>query len=71
MSLNTVFTDHRCTYIVSTGGDGGHESKYSVYRSSLLYLHSGHRGRDGGHECFTNTVFKDHRCTLHSVVVRT
>ena len=38
MSLNTVFPDHRCTYIVSTGRDGGHESKYSVSRSSL-YLH--------------------------------
>ena len=24
MSLNTVFKDHRCTYIVSTGRDGGH-----------------------------------------------
>ena len=38
MSLNTVFPDHRCTYIGSTGGDGGQESKYSVSRSSL-YLH--------------------------------
>ena len=42
MSLNTVFPDHRCTYIVSTGRDGGHESKYSVSRSSL-YLHSVYR----------------------------
>ena len=35
MSLNTVFKDHHSTYIVSTGRDGGHESKYSVSRSSL------------------------------------
>ena len=42
MSLNTVFKDHRCTYIMSTCGDGGHESKYSVSRSSL-YLHSVYR----------------------------
>ena len=39
MSLNTVFKDHHCTYIRSRGRDGGHESKYSVSRSSL-YLHS-------------------------------
>ena len=48
MSLNTVFPDYRCTYIVSTGRDGGHESKYSVSRSSLTYIVS--TGRDGGHE---------------------
>ena len=39
MSLNTVFPDHHCTFIVSTGRDDGHESKYSVSRSSL-YLPS-------------------------------
>ena len=42
MSLNTVFPDHHCTYIGSRGRDGGHESKYSVSRSSL-YLHSVYR----------------------------
>ena len=42
MSLNTVFKDHQYTYIVSTGRDGGYESKYSVSRSPL-YLHSVYR----------------------------
>ena len=42
LSLNTVFPDHHCTYIGSTGRDGGHESKYSV-SSSSLYLHSVYR----------------------------
>ena len=42
MGLNTVFPDHHCTYIGSTGRDGGHVSKYSVSRSSM-YLHSVYR----------------------------
>ena len=48
MSLNTVFKDHRCTYIMSTCGDGGHESKYSVSDHHCTYIVS--TGRDGGHE---------------------
>ena len=48
MRLNTVFPDPRCTYIVSTGRDGGHESKYSVSDHHCTYIVS--TGRDGGHE---------------------
>ena len=45
MSLNTVFPDHHCTYIGSTGRDGGHESKYSVSDHHCSYIVS--TGRDG------------------------
>ena len=64
MSLNTVFPDHHCTYIVSTVG--GHESGRS------WYLHSVYRESKYMSLVF-NTVFPDRFWTysVHMVVVLT